>query len=101
MPDLKRFERSQRTFPRSGRYSHRTASRPAWNPTNPAFIHWEQNLPALVEAVSLDGYYVLVANLPAEEYDTSAVLRLHTGQCRTAHCGLQETAGSQLGSFQG
>lgn len=50
-------------------------------PGAPTF-HWERDLVALAEAEALDGYYVLVTNLPAEEYDASAVLQLYKGQYR-------------------
>lgn len=45
-------------------------------------FHWERDEAALVEAEALDGFYVLVTNLPADQYDASSVLQLYKGQYR-------------------
>jgi hypothetical protein len=36
----------------------------------------------MAAAEALDGFYVLVTNLPADEYDASAVLQLYKGQAK-------------------
>lgn len=43
---------------------------------------WERDEAALAEAEALDGFYVLLTNLPADAYDTTAVLRLYKEQYR-------------------
>lgn len=43
---------------------------------------WERNPEALTLAEALDGFYALVTNLPAEQADATAILRLYKGQHR-------------------
>lgn len=50
-------------------------------PGAPTFT-WERDEAAIAEAEALDGFYVLITNLPADEYDTAAVLQLYKGQHR-------------------
>lgn len=50
-------------------------------PGSPTFC-WERDEEAIREAEALDGFYVLVTNLPADQYDASAVLNLYKGQHR-------------------
>jgi transposase len=45
-------------------------------------FHWERDEAAIAEAEALDGFYVLVTNLPADQYDASSVLQLYKGQYR-------------------
>lgn len=45
-------------------------------------FHWERDEAAIAAAEKLDGFYVLVTNLPADQYDTAAVLRLYKGQAK-------------------
>lgn len=48
-------------------------------PGAPTFT-WERDPEAIARTEALDGFYVLVTNLPAEQYDASAVLRHFKGQ---------------------
>lgn len=43
---------------------------------------WSRDEAALAATEALDGFYVIVTNLPAEQYDTDAVLNLYKGQYR-------------------
>lgn len=43
---------------------------------------WEVDTAALATAETQDGFYVVVTNLPADQYDASAVLKLYKGQAK-------------------
>ena len=43
---------------------------------------WQRNAEAIAAAEALDGFYVLMANLPADPYDPSALLQLYKGQAK-------------------
>lgn len=43
---------------------------------------WERDHAAIERAEALDGFYVLVTNLPADRHDPSAVLQLYKGQAK-------------------
>jgi transposase len=45
-------------------------------------LEWKRNEEAITAAEALDGFYVLVTNLPAEKYDPSQVLQLYKRQYR-------------------
>ena len=45
-------------------------------------LTWSRNQEALTAAEALDGFYVLVTNLPADQYDTVRVLQLYKHQYR-------------------
>lgn len=45
-------------------------------------LKWERNEAALAAAEQLDGFYVLVTNLPADQFDPSQVLQLYKRQYR-------------------
>jgi transposase len=45
-------------------------------------FHWNRNAAALARAEELDGFYVLVTNLPADRYDPTQVLQRYKGQYR-------------------
>lgn len=42
-------------------------------------FEWERDEAAIAEAEALDGFYVLVTNLPVDQYHASAVLQLYKG----------------------
>lgn len=50
-------------------------------PDKPIF-HWSRNAEGLARAEDLDGFYVLVSNLPAQQYDASQLLSIYKGQHR-------------------
>lgn len=43
---------------------------------------WSRDEEALAAAAALDGFYVIVTNLPDQAYDTDAILNLYKGQYR-------------------
>lgn len=45
-------------------------------------FRWARNQEAFAAAEALDGFYALVTNLPADQYDTSRVLQLYKSQYR-------------------
>ncbi len=45
-------------------------------------LRWERNEAELVATEALDGFYVLVTNLPADQYDPSRVLHIYKRQYR-------------------
>lgn len=45
-------------------------------------LEWKRNEEAIAAAEALDGFYVLVTNLPADKYDPSQVLQLYKRQYR-------------------
>ena len=45
-------------------------------------LEWRRNEEAVAGAEALDGFYVLVTNLPADQYDPSQVLQLYKRQYR-------------------
>jgi len=45
-------------------------------------FHWEVDTDALATVEAQDGFYVLVTNLPIDQYDASAVLQLYKGQAK-------------------